>query len=330
MKRVWKVLLSAVLCAALLAGCGGSSTDAKTASAAAAEGNGWSGQESADEASPEDTTIAEQDIEPQQGPRKLIHNAFLRLESKEYDKTRTQLLDTVKAMNGYVENSSEEGSAEQGGRWAEYTLRIPSAQYAAFLKAAEGTGSLVRKEESVDDVTRQYVDVQARLESLKVQEARLLELAQQAETMEDLLTIESHLTEVRYQIESYTMEQRTMDDQVDYSTITVALSEVTVYTPVSHSFGSRMRDAFGDSWERFVAGCQDVVIGVIYLLPNLVLLAVVIVVVLLIVKKTGPARRAHKEKKQAERMTPMPKNSPPTATDTSYQALYTQEKPTKK
>ncbi len=343
MKKAWKVLLSAALCAALLAGCGGgSSTSVLDKSQAAVEessqgsaegGSGWSG-----DAAPGDMPQVDNAAnQPAGSQRKLIHNAWLRLESKEYDKTRSKLMEAVKKTNGFVEASSEEGSAEQGGRWAEYTLRIPSSNYSAFLQQAEDAGSLISKEENVDDVTRKYVDVQARLESLRVQETRLLELAQQAANMEDLLTIESKLSEVRYEIENYTMQQRTMDDQVDYSTVTVTLNEVTVYTPVAHSFSNRMREAFGDSWDRFVSGWQNFVIFVIYLLPNLILAAVVLVVVLLIVKKTSPARQRRKQKKQAtaamaaapviNKAAKAPQTTQtPSGSDASYQALYTENK----
>lgn len=307
MKKTAKGFLAFLLCAALLTGCGASVQSGAAAEVGPMDSpmeDGWSedAMMNGPMEAPEPGTGEERGMQPQASSRKIIHNASLHLESKTYDDTRTQLMQAVAEAGGYVQSSSEEGSAESGNRWAEYTLRIPSDKYSAFLQAAEGSGSLVRKDESTEDVTQQYVDVQARLESLRVQETRLLELAAKAETMEDLLTIEAHLADVHYQIESYTVQQRTYDDQIDYSTITVTLSEVTTYTPVNHSFGSRVSEALGDSWDEFVWGMQDFVIWVIYVFPNLVILAIVVAVVLWVVRRrraSAPERAAKKAAKKA-------------------------------
>lgn len=319
MKKAMNALLAALLCAAFLAGCGasgGSATstaamDAGGAPSASAQneytaGGGW-GAEADDAARP--AGEAGEAFQPAKESRKIIHNASLELESKQYEDTRAALLEAAAQAGGYVQSSSEYGSQEAGDRWAQYELRIPSGQYASFLQAAEGAGSLVRKDESTQDVTSEYVDVEARLESLQVQEQRLLDLAGQAGSLEDLLTIEEHLSEVRYQIESYTARQRTYDDQVDYSTVTVTLSEVTVYTPVAASFGSRVGEALGDSWQNFVRGCQNFVIWLIYALPALLVLAAVAALALLLLRRHSAAR----QQKKAPKIDVQPPQQPPQA-----------------
>ena len=70
------------------------------------------------------------------------------------------------------------------------------------------------KQESTQDVTSAYVDVEARLKSLKLQEERLYAMMEQAGDLETLLAIQNQLTEVQYQIESYTAQQRTYDDLI--------------------------------------------------------------------------------------------------------------------
>lgn len=324
MKKIVNVLLAMLLCAALLVGCGGS----ETTSAAATEqsSNGW-----AEDAAPEEASGEAQPGEPvAMQNRKLIHNAELHLESKQFDDTKNQLMQALKTADGYVEYSSEQGSAEEGGRSAEYTLRVPCQNYRSFLQDAADAGSLLGKNESVQDVTGQYVDVQARLESLKVQEQRLLELAAQAQTMEDLLVIEEHLSTVRYQIEAYTAQQNVLDDQIDYSTVQVFLTEVTVYSPVNHSFGHQISEAVKGSWENFVAGCQDFVIWFIYALPTLLIWAAVIVVLVMVLRKWNtPERkekRAQKHAEKARRAAQKAKgvsSSVPTE-DAAYGALYAQ------
>ena len=204
MKRAMSLLLAAALCAGLLAGCGASSGGTAAAmpnSTVVEEGSldfatgeaadaGLSGTE-ADRLSPNDG-------------RKIIYNASLEKETEEYDATRDKLLKAASDADAWVQGSDEGGSAENGSRWVRYTFRVPSDSYADFLNDASAAGSVTYKSETTEDVTADYVDLEARLESLRTQEARLLELAGQAGDLADLLAIEEQLAQVRYEIESYT------------------------------------------------------------------------------------------------------------------------------
>lgn len=305
------LLLAAALLAALLAGCGGS---AGPTNMSAAAGESWAPETPS--ASPEEIgwdDSAEYDygsavtngtdtsavLQPDPS-RKIIYTATLTLESTEYEQARSALLSAAAAAGGYVERSSQYGSAEAGDRWVELTLRIPSDHYNDFLTAAENAASLLRKDESTQDITAEYVDVAARLKTLRTQEQRLQELAEQAETLEDLLAIEQRLSDVQYQIESYTAQQRVYDDQIDYSTVTVTLNEVRVYTPTKRGFGSRIVSAFQNSWSDFGEDVQDFVVGLVYALPALLLLGVIVVVVLIVVRK-GRKKAAARKAERAER-----------------------------
>lgn len=285
------LLLAAALLAAALAGCGAGGAAAMS-TAAAGE---YNYDAAAPAASPEgagswgevgDDALTDSAAQLLADPnRKIIYNAYLVIESTGYEETRSALLAAAAAAGGYVESSSQYGSAEEGNRRVDLTLRIPSQNYSSFLAAAEDAGSLLQKDESTQDITREYVDVQARLDSLKNQERRLQELAAQAESLEDLLAIEQRLSDVQYQIESYTAQQRIYDDQVDYSTVTVNLSEVRVYTPTKRGFGSRIVSAFQNSWSDFGEGVQDFAVGLVYALPSLLVLAAIAAVVLILVRR---------------------------------------------
>lgn len=293
MKRAMSLLLAAALCAGLLAGCGASSGGTAAAmpnSTAVEEGSldfatgeaadaGLSGTE-ADRLSPNDG-------------RKIIYNASLEMETEEFDATRDKLLKAASDADAWVQGSDEGGNAENGSRWVRYTFRVPSESYADFLNDASAAGSVTYKSETTEDITADYVDLEARLESLRTQEARLLELAGQAGDLADLLAIEEQLAQVRYEIESYTGQRRVYDSLLTYSTVDVSLDEVRLLTPVSNNFGSRAATAFKESWHNFANGVQDVAIGVIYLLPVLLVLAVIVLVVLVLLRA---ARRRRPQK----------------------------------
>lgn len=279
MKRAMSLLLAAALCAGLLVGCGAASGG--TAAAPQAAGEAYDSSANYDYAATEEAglggSVADQ-LTPQDG-RKIIYNASLEMETEEFDATRDKLLKAASDADAWVQGSDEGGSAENGSRWVRYTFRVPSESYADFLNDASAAGSVTYKSETTEDITADYVDLEARLESLRTQETRLLELAGQAGDLADLLAIEEQLAQVRYEIESYTGQQRVYDSLLTYSTVDITLSEVRILTPVDDHFGARAAVAFRESWYNFANGVQDVVIGLIYLLPALLVLAVIVLVV---------------------------------------------------
>lgn len=285
--------LAAALFAGLFTGCGASSSATATSAAAVQE---TAGSAMEDAANGTGTGAGMTDLDSgaltPQDSRKIIYNATLWLETKQFDQASADLLEAASQAGAYVQSSESSGSAERGDRSVYYTLRVPAENYSEFLNAAGQAANLIRRSESSQDVTAEYVDLEARLASLEQQRQRLDELAAQAESLEDLLAIESQRSEVQYQIESYTGQMNVLQDQISYSTVEVYLDEVTELTPQSPSFISRVGSAFRGSWNGFVSVVQELVIGLIYLLPFLVVAAVVIALVVLL------ARRAAKKRPQ--------------------------------
>lgn len=283
--------LAAALFAGLFTGCGGSSGATATSSAAIQEVAGAAMEDAANgTGSGAGVTDLDSGALTPQDSRKIIYNATLWLETKQFDQASADLLEAASQAGAYVQSSESSGSAEQGNRSVYYTLRVPAENYSEFLNAAAQAANLIRRSESSQDVTAEYVDLEARLASLEQQRQRLDELAAQAESLEDLLAIESQRSEVQYQIESYTGQMNVLQDQISYSTVDVYLDEVTELTPQSPSFVSRVGSAFRGSWNGFVSVVQELVIGLIYLLPFLVVAAVVIALVVLLARRAAQKR----------------------------------------
>ena len=134
-------------------------------------------------------------------------------------------------------------------------------------------------------MTTQYMDVAARLENLETQRARLQELEAQAETLSDLLEIEASLSDVQYQLESWQRQLDWYDNQIESCTVYVYLSEVEVYSPVQEGFLQRLGSAFGRGWTAFLNGAQNLLVGLVYAWPVVVLLVIVAVVALIVRRK---------------------------------------------
>ena len=300
-------LAAALALTAALAGCGsaGSGSDAAPGEAAATESF-----------SMDNAALAAADgggaatLTPQatgESARKIIYNADLSLESTDFDAARTALTDAVEANGGYISYSDLSGSAEDQDRYSHYTVRIPADSYRNFLEAVSGAANVLSVSESAEDITSEYIDVEARIASLENQRSRLNELADTAETMADLLEIESQLSDVQYQLESYTRQRSWMDDQVQYSTVDIRLSEVKTLTPETPvGFAEEAGRAFLDGWEAFSLFIKGLVLGLIYAWPAVLIVVIVVIVVV----RTHPARQARRAARLAQRTAPPPPPKP--------------------
>lgn len=162
-------------------------------------------------------------------------------------------------------------------------------------------GNVTQENESVEDVTLQYVDVESHKKALETEQARLMELLSTAENMEDLLAIESKLSDIRYEIESYESQLRLLDNQIDYSTVHVEIFEVERMTDAGEKgFFEEIKERFGDNLYKVGHGFRNLIIGILGALPILIVCAAVIAVIVVIVKKSIKKITLKKQKKAKE------------------------------
>ena len=241
---------------------------------------------------------------------KIIYTGNVYMETTEFDEAVTALDRAVAQFGGFVQDSSVSGNARYNDdgstvicdRWAYYTVRIPTDKFSEFMALTEGIGNVINSSRNAQNVTSQYTDYEARLESLYTQEERLLAMLEESGDLESLITLESRLSEVRYEIESIERNLRNLDQKLAFSTVNLEVREVEIYTPtvtVQRTFGEKLADAFGDGWNGFVRGLQRFIIGLARALPTLVLLAVFVGSVLLVVFGIRK-KRAQKIAKLAE------------------------------
>lgn len=283
MKKMLSLLAAAALTASL-AGCGASKSYASASRPAIAEAAEGAYGVSDDLDTGFDGSGESAVLPEASSARKIIYTSQLDVETRNFDSSHTLLRSTAAELGGYLESSTCYGSAENGDRCTDDTYRIPAAHYQEFLNSVGDIGSITYRSEQTEDITSRYVDVQARIDNLEAQRTRLQQLRDQADTLEDLLTIESQLSEVQYQLESYTAQRNLYDDQVDYCTVTVSLSEVQAYTPVN-TFSCRLSSAFGESLHGFVRFWQDLAILLVYALPYLAVLAVLAMLLIFAAKR---------------------------------------------
>ena len=219
--------------------------------------------------------------------QKLIRTAWLELESTEFDEAAQGLKDLTEEYGGYFENSSV-ANHKNGSRWGDYTIRVPAERFEAFLNQAGTLCHLTWQEVTQDDVSEVYYDTEGRLKTQEIKLERLQALLAKAEAMEDIITLESAISETEWQIENLSGTLRHYDGMVDYATVHVNLREVYKLSNVEavpDTFGQRMAAAFGNGWSSFLTGMENFAVALAYSWVWVIVLAAILVIVVRVVRK---------------------------------------------
>ena len=225
---------------------------------------------------------------------KIIKTVDLSVQTKEYEAYIAAMTSSVSALGGYVENSTNHmGSiySSNSNRNSTYTVRIPAEKLDDFLAGAEEKGKIVRKTENQQNVTLEYVDLQSRISAYQTERTTLTGLLEKAESLEDVLKIQERLSEVNYQIETYTAQMRVLENRVGYSTVTLDIQEVERVTEEKPTIASRIKNTFLDNLEELGEWLSYFVVNLIGGLPIIVPVAVIIVAVILVLRKIIRKRR---------------------------------------
>ncbi len=233
--------------------------------------------------------------------RKLIRTVDMNVETEEYDALMPALEEEIGRLEGYIEYKEAYHGSLHGSsnRSAHLTVRIPSDRLGDFISGVRGMGNVTRESESTEDVTLAYVDLDSHKTMLQLQQERLLEMLEQAQTMEDMIALESRLSDVRYQIESMETQLRTYDNLVEYSTVNLYIEEVERYTPEpEETISERIRSGFAENIYRVKTGLQNFFVELIIALPILAVWAVVIIILILLVRLLIKWERKHSKARQ--------------------------------
>lgn len=293
MKRICSLLLAAALLLSLTA-CGGSDSSAKdnlymTQTASGETNGGWAaGTENAkDWAKQEEARDSPSaDISQALANAKMIYTADLELETKAFDSASQALDQIVEGLGGYYESRS----LRQGGsyRSLDCTIRIPAEAFSDFLSQAGQVAHVTGQNEYKDDVSEAYYDTEARLKTQQTKLDRLHALLEQAATMEDIIALETALSETELQIEYLTGSLRHYDSLIGYSTVNLYLREVyklSTDDQVPETFDQRLAAAFSTGFRRGVDGLEDLVVSLARNWMGLTVLALVLTAAVVLLRR---------------------------------------------
>lgn len=197
----------------------------------------------------------------QDNESKLIYRAYLNLETVKYEETVEQIRSLMEKSGGYIENN--ENYNYGGYRSCSFVIRVPRENYRSFVTNVNGLEMVLSFSENVENVSQTYYDTQLRLESAKKELSAYQDLYEQAETVEEMLTITSAINEVQFRIDNYSGTLRSYDALVSYSTVTIDVTEVSRLRgqeAPAETFGQKLSKAFARGWDNAVDGMQDMVL----------------------------------------------------------------------
>lgn len=244
---------------------------------------------------------------PESSGKKIIYTASLAIEVENVKDAMEEISSAVSGLGGFVSGSDYQNRDRVSGT---ITVRIPPEKLGELSAKIGGLGKILSNNLSSQDITMQYVDISSRLANAEAQEEQLLDIMEKATEIADILAVRSELNIVQQEIEVYKGQLRYFDNMVDFSTVTVSLTEI--YVPKSPEaeadkgilarwdldyIGTNITKGFKNSLSFVVNAFGFILILLSYLLVPLLIIGAIVFVIVFIVKRIK--KHSRKASKQA-------------------------------
>lgn len=236
--------------------------------------------------------------------RKVIMDGDVSLETLDFDDSVNAMDQMIKDFGGFAEARNVRGKSKNSKslRSASYIIRVPAESFELVLKSMGSIGTVLESSSKGTDITDQYYDAQTRIKTLKVQEQTLLDILAKSTKLEDVITLESRIAEVRYEVESLENTIKNYDRLVSFSRINVYIQEVddeTETKPDPETLGERISTTFAESVDNFKRGFENFLVWLVYSWINIILFLIIVGIAIIIIKKSKK-RSAKKAAKKEE------------------------------
>ncbi|HKP70518.1 MAG TPA: DUF4349 domain-containing protein [Pyrinomonadaceae bacterium] len=186
-------------------------------------------------------------IDTSSSDRKIIRNAELDLEADTPDDAQRKIASIAELRGGFVVESQQSSSdmATTTRDIVVMTVRVPSDKFSDTLADIRNVAKrIVTENVKGQDVTEEFIDIEAQLKAKKALEAQFMEIMKRANTVSDALEVQGQLAEVRGEIEQVEGRKRFLENQSSMSTIKIRLQTPKVFAAASVGFGDRVADSF--------------------------------------------------------------------------------------
>lgn len=221
--------------------------------------------------------------------RKLITTVNISAESDDVEALAERIENKVEGLGGYVESGNVYSDNSRYGnkiKSADITARIPADRLKDFLNDVEGHCNILSRSENTQDVTLQYADTEAHERALTLEQQSLERMLGMAETVDDIMAIQSQLTDVRYRLDSIRSQLRTYDNDVNYSTVYISLTETQEYTPTEEeTVWQRISNGFVDNLMEVMDAVAEFLIWFITHIPALFIFGLIVLVLVIVIRR---------------------------------------------
>ena len=199
--------------------------------------------------------------------QKIINEANIKFETNDLEATNNQIQKNILESGATIQNDTEGKDSESIFR--KLIVRIPSQNFDVFIKSiSKDVGYFDNKEISSQDVTAEYIDIDARLKAKKVLESRYLELLKKANKVSEMLEIEKQISVIREEIEAKQGQLQYMQNRVSMSTITIEFYKAVIEkSAVRASYGTKIWSAITSGFN----GLSSLFIGLLSIWPFLII-----------------------------------------------------------
>ena len=218
--------------------------------------------------------------------RMIIRIGTMSIEVEKFDDAAAKVTDIVKRNGGYISNttSSQNSSGKKQGT---LVLKVPADKYDGLIAEVSTVGKVMNQNINANDITEEYIDLEARLKTQRELEARLLKLlAEKTARLTDVVEVEQKLASVRQIIESIDGKMRHMRNQSEMSTLTLSLYEPAI---LQTSSGGGFFYELGQGIKKGLRGFTEILSGMITLfialLPIIILVLIIFWIIRRIIKK---------------------------------------------
>lgn len=207
---------------------------------------------------------------PINSDRKIIRNAELSLEAESPEESQKKITSIAESKGGFVVESQQSSSDVRSNTRdvVSMTIRVPAAKFNEALDEIRNAAKRVVVETvKGDDVTEEFIDVEARLKAKKALEQQFMEIMKRANSVEDALSVQSQLADVRGEIEKIEGRKRFLENQASLSTIKIRLQTPTALSASSTGFSYRLAESFSNGLDVALSFILGLVTFVIAILP---------------------------------------------------------------
>lgn len=221
---------------------------------------------------------------PSNSSEKIIYTFKYKFETIDFDKSTKALNDIISKTNSYIEHAN---TTSYSGEltFAEYLVRVPKDKSSEFQSAMNGLGVITNHSISSENRTKEYKDMDVLKQTLEIKEKRYQALLEKAETVEDMMNIESRLAEVEMQKSFLKQNLDSIDHDVDYQYFNLTIQEVKeTADPVGKvpTFFERMGREFVNAFASFFIFLQELVL---YIIRNFIFLLILLILLIFIYVK---------------------------------------------